>query len=453
MHFYGHFVRVYAYFANLAVQKTEMMSSDRQMKTGLKLRLVVLVFIQYAVWGAYLISIGRYLAQTGLGSQIKWFFAVNGIASLFMPALIGIVADRFIQAQKTLSICHFLAGGFMLAAGMYCLKAGKVEFGPLYAFYALSIVFFMPTVALTNSVSYSIIGQAGGDPVRDYPPIRLFGTVGFIASMLAVNFIPVNGVRMQDSCTQLILSGFLSLVLCLYSLTLPQCPTGGSKAERSIRDAFGLNAFGLFRQRHMAVFFMFCILMGTALQITNGYANTFLSSFSSNPAWADTFAVKNSNALLSLSQISETLCFLLVPFCMKRFGIKKVMLMSMTAWVLRFGLLGIGTPDMPGVLLFILSCILYGIAFDFYNIAGSLYVEQNVDKGIRAGAQGLFMMMSNGVGATLGMMGAGSVMDRFVFKAAVPDWSSAWFVFAGYMVVVTILFALIFKDKANTDNK
>ena len=186
--------------------------------------------------------------------------------------------------------------------------------------------------------------------------------------------------------------------------------------------------------------------MGTALQITNGYANTFLSSFAGNPAYADTFAVKNSNALLSLSQISETLCFLLVPFCMKRFGIKKVLLMSMTAWVLRFGLFGMGTPDMPGVLLFVLSCILYGIAFDFYNIAGSIYVEQNVDKSIRASAQGLFMMMSNGVGATVGLMCAGSGMDHYVFKAAAPDWSSAWFIFAGYMLVVTILFGIVFRE-------
>ena len=416
------------------------------LKTGLKLRLIVLVFLQYSVWGAYLISIGRYLAQAGLGSQIKWFFASNGIVSLFMPALVGVVADRYIQGQKTLSLCHLLAGAFMLSAGVYCLRSGQVEFGPLYSLYALSIVFFMPTVALTNSVSYSVISQAGGDPVKDYPPIRLFGTVGFICSMLTVNFVRVGGVQIQDSCVQLKMSGILSIVLCLYALTLPQCPTGGKRAERSMRDAFGLSAFSLFKVRHMAIFFMFCILMGTALQITNGYANTFLGSFASAPLLADTFAVKNSNALLSLSQLSETLCFLLVPFCMKRYGIKKVMLMSMVAWVLRFGLFGLGSPDMPGVLLFILSCILYGIAFDFYNIAGSLYVEQNVDKSIRASAQGLFMMMSNGVGATVGMIGAGAVMDHYVFKAAAPDWSPAWFVFAAYMAVVAVLFGLLFKE-------
>ena len=413
----------------------------------LKFRLITLVFLEYAVWGAYLISIGRYLAQAGLGSQIKWFFATNGIVSLFMPALVGIIADRYIQAQRLLAVCHLLAGALMLSAGIYCLGTDQVMFDSLYPLYALSILFFMPTVALTNSVSYSIITRAGGDPVKDYPPIRLFGTVGFICSMLAVNFIRIGGVQMQDSYTQLIMSGVISLILCIYSLTLPECPTGGKRAERSVAEAFGISAFRLFGQRHMAVFFVFCILMGSALQITNGYANTFLSSFSSNPAMADTFAVKNSNALLSLSQISETLCFLLVPFCMKRFGIKKVLLMSMIAWVLRFGLFGIGTPDMPGVLLFILSCILYGIAFDFFNIAGSLYVEQNVDKSIRASAQGLFMMMSNGVGATIGMMGAGAVMDRYVFMNSMPDWSSAWLVFAGYMVAVALLFAVFFKEK------
>ncbi len=420
-----------------------MPNNKSPLKTSLKLGLVILVFLQYAVWGAYLISIGRYLAIAGLGSQIKWFFAANGAVSLFMPALIGLVADRYIQGQRLLSLCHALAGIFMLSAGLYCLKSTQVEFGPLYTLYVLSIVFFMPTVALVNSVSYSIITRAGGDPVRDYPPIRLFGTVGFICSMLAVNWISINGVRMQESCTQLILSGALSIVLCLYALTLPECPVRGGK---SVSEAFGIKAFSLFKQGRMAVFLVFAILMGSALQITNGYANTFLGSFSNNPALADTFAVKNSNALLSLSQISETLCFLLVPFCMKRLGVKKVLLMSMTAWVLRFGLFGLGSPDMPGVLLFILSCILYGIAFDFYNIAGSLYVEQNADKSIRASAQGLFMMMSNGFGATIGMICAGSVMDHYVFKAAVPDWSSAWYVFAVYMLLVTILFAIVFKD-------
>ncbi len=413
-----------------------------------KVRLTVLVFLQYSIWGAYLISVGRYLASIGLGSQIKWFFATNGLVSLFMPALMGIVADRYMQAQRLLSLCHGLSGSFMLMSGLYCMFTPSVAFAPLYTLYCMAIVFFMPTVALTNSVAYSIIGRAGGDPVRDYPPIRMFGTVGFICSMLAVNFISVNGVRMQDSYTQLLLSGSLSIVLCIYALTLPECPSAHKNNIRGVSQALGLNSFRLFADPRLTVFLIFAILMGMALQITNGYANTFLNSFSQNPAYSETFAVRNSNALLSLSQVFETLCFLIVPFFMKRYGIKTVMLMSMLAWVLRFGLFAVGTPDMPGVLLFILSCMLYGVAFDFFNIAGSLYVEQCASKSMKASAQGFFMMMANGIGATVGMMGAGAVMDHYVFKAATPDWSSAWYVFAAYMLVVTVLFALLFKNRS-----
>lgn len=426
-------------------------NNAQSVSNSLKFRLVVLVFLQYAVWGAYLISIGRYLAQAGLGSQIKWFFALNGFISLFMPALMGIVSDRFIEAQRTLSVCHLLAGVFMAAAGIYCLQTAQLQFGKLFALYGSSILFFMPTIALTNSVSYSAIAREGADAVRIFPPIRVFGTVGFICSMLITNWVSTGGVRMQDSGAQFLFSGLLSIVMCLYALTMPNCPVTRGGNARTMADAFSVRAFSLFRKRNMALFFLFSVLMGSALQITNGYANTFLNSFSSEPSLANTFAVRNSNALLSLSQISETLCFLLIPFFMKRFGIKGVMLMSMVAWVLRFGLFGLGTPDMPGVLLFILSCILYGIAFDFFNIAGSLYVEQNAGKPLRASAQGLFMMMTNGIGATLGVLVAGAIMDKLVFKASQPDWSRAWFIFAGYVLVVTLLFAVFFKDTDNAD--
>lgn len=421
-------------------------NSVTSVSNSLKVRLIILVFLQYAVWGTYLISIGRYLALAGLGSQIKWFFALNGLVSLFMPALMGIASDRFIEAQRTLSVCHMLAGVFMAAAGLYCLHTTQPQFVKLFALYGSSILFFMPTVALTNSVSYSAIAGEGADPVKVFPPIRVFGTVGFICTMLLTNWIRIDGVSMQDSGGQLLFSGILSIVMCFYALTMPNCPVTRGGNARTMADAFSVKAFSLFRKKQMAVFFVFSILMGSALQITNGYANTFLNSFSSNPALAETFAVRNSNALLSLSQISETLCFLLIPFFMKRLGIKGVMLMSMVAWVLRFGLFGLGSPDMPGVLLFILSCILYGIAFDFFNIAGSLYVEQNAGKPLRSSAQGLFMMMTNGIGATLGVLVAGAIMDKLVFKAADPNWSKAWFIFAGYVLVVTLLFAVLFKE-------
>ncbi len=414
--------------------------------SSISLRLILLNFLEFAVWGAYLTSLGRYLGGIGMGSQIKWFFAMQGIVSIFMPALMGILADRRIQAQKVLSLCHALAGIFMIAAGLYCRQAGAaVEFAPLFVLYSISVAFFMPTIALVNSVAYNALEKAGKDPVNDFPPIRVFGTVGFIISMLATNFVSFDGVHMQDSYTQLISSGILSIILCGYALTMPECPTKKGQSQ-SFADSLGLKAFTLFKDRQFAVFFIFSMLLGASLQITNGYANTFLGSFASVPEYADTFAVKNSNALISLSQLSETLCILLIPFFMKRFGIKKVMLIAMFAWVFRFGFFGLGTPSMPGVILFILSCVVYGVAFDFFNISGSLYVNENAPKDIRSSAQGLFMLMTNGLGATIGTLAAGAVVDACVYNTATPSWSKAWYIFATYAFIVGILFCIFFKD-------
>ncbi len=412
-------------------------------------RLILMNFLEFAVWGAYLTSLGRYLGNIGLSNEIKWFFAMQGIVSIFMPARMGIVADRYMQAQKVLSLCHGLAGVFMAGAGFYCMSAGdSVQFAPLFALYSLSVAFFMPTIALTNSVAYSALEGAGKDPVKAFPPIRVFGTIGFICSMLLTNWLKIDGVAMQDSYTQLIQSGAMSIVLCLYALTMPSCPVKPATESKSIVDSLGLKAFTLFRDRQFAIFFIFSMMLGASLQITNGYANTFLGSFGSDPALADTFAVKNSNALLAISQASETLCILLIPIFMKRFGIKKVMLIAMFAWVLRFGFFGLGQPDMPGVLLFILSCIVYGVAFDFFNISGSLYVNENTSTDIRSSAQGLFMLMTNGLGASIGTLAAGAVVESVVFNAAEPSWSTAWYIFAAYALVVAILFMILFKEPA-----
>jgi len=426
-------------------------------------KLILMLFLEFAVWGAYLTSLGRYLGNIGLGSQIKWFFAMQGIVSIFMPTLMGIVADKKMEAQKVLSLCHGLAGIFMAGAGFYCMSAGEaVQFAPLFILYSLSVAFFMPTIALVNSVSYNAMAKEGMDPVKEFPPIRVFGTVGFICSMLLTNFLPIGSAwlinqesgawelvsnpQMQTSYTQLISSGILSIVLACYALTMPACPVDKTKKSESLADAFGLKAFSLFKDPQFAIFFIFSMLLGASLQITNGYANTFLGSFASDPALANTFAVKNSNALIAISQASETLCILLIPFFMKKFGIKKVMLISMFAWVLRFAFFGMGNPAMPGVLLFVLSCIVYGMAFDFFNISGSLYVEQNAAEDIRSSAQGLFMMMTNGFGATIGTLAAGAVVDACVYKAANPSWPKAWYIFAAYAFVVGILFMILFKD-------
>lgn len=413
---------------------------------GISIRLIIMNFLQYAIWGAYLTSMGSHLVNIGLGAKIGIFYAMQGIVSIFMPAIIGIIADKYIQAQKVLGLCHGIAGLAMIAAGYYGLVAGdSVNFATLFSLYSISVAFYMPTIALSNSVAYSGLEKFGMDTVKDFPPIRVFGTVGFICSMLFVNFMSIDGVQFQLSYNQFFTSGVIGLVLAAYAFTLPACPVAKGGESKSVAEAFGLKAFALFKKKDMAIFFIFSMLLGVSLQITNGFANPFITHFKEIPEYANAWGAQNANALISLSQLSETLCILLIPFAMKFFGIKKVMLIAMFAWVFRFGLFGAGNPG-SGVWMFVLSCLVYGVAFDFFNISGSLYVNMKTDEKIRSSAQGLFMLMTNGIGATIGTLGAQEIVNKFVYNAAEPSWSTAWYIFAAYALVVGVLFMILFKD-------
>ena len=423
-----------------------MNASTYHMKT----RLIGMSALQFGVWGAYLISMGTYLFNAGMGDKIGYFYAMQGVVALFMPAFMGIVADRWIPAQKLLAGCHLLSALFKAAMGYVAISAtGAIadEYPTMILLYALSVAFFMPTLALSNSVSYTALESVKLDPVKSFPPIRVFGTVGFICTMILTDVL-----GFQASPNQFFLSAALGLVASGYALTLPACPVNNQHQGKSLSEVLGLNAFSLFKQRKMALFFIFSVLLGVALQITNGFANPYLNSFASIPEYADTFGVKHANVLISLSQLSETFCLLLIPFALKRFGIKYVMLIAMLCWVLRFALFGLGNPG-NGVWMFVLSMIVYGIAFDFFNISGSLFVNQETDMSLRSSAQGLFMMMTNGFGATIGTVMAQQVVNHYVdFTSDVPQvdgWSQAWMVFAGYMLVVAILFAILFKYKHN----
>lgn len=414
-----------------------------------KVKLTVLNFMEFAVWGAYLTSMGTYLARVGMAGQIGWFYSVQGFVSLFMPALMGIVADRWMEAQRLLSLSHLLAGIFMLAASVYGYQAGDaVQFAPLFTLYTLSVAFFMPTIALSNSVAYSALDQAGLDTVKAFPPIRVFGTVGFIISMWIVD---LGG--MQSTPLQFGWSGLLSIVMAAYAITMPHCPVS-TGSRKSLSDALGLKAFALFRNYRMALFFIFSMFLGVCLQITNGFANPFITSFQNIDAFKDTFGVQHANILISLSQMSETLCILLIPFFLKRFGIKRVMLLAMLAWVLRYLFFAVGDPG-SGVVWFVLSMIVYGVAFDFFNISGSLFVDKETSLDIRNSAQGLFMMMTNGLGASIGTLSAQMVIDRYVNSLGANadpmtvwhGWNTCWYIFAGYALVVAVAFAIMFRYK------
>lgn len=408
---------------------------------NLKVRLAVMNFLQFAVWGTYLTCMGIYFSKVGLGSHIGAFYAMQGFVSIFMPPVMGFIADRWIPAQRLYGYCHLLAGMFMLLLGWYGLLYGEqVEFPILFGCYTLSIAFYMPTLALSYSSAYSALAKAGMDTVGNFPTIRMFGTIGFIVTMWVVDILDY-----EQNQNQFLLSGLLSIILFAYSFLLPDCPVNKSN-RKSISNIFGLQAFSLFKNHMMAIFFVFSVFLGVCMQITNGFATPFINHFQSIPEYADSFGVKYPVVLYSISQISETCCILLIPFFMRRYGIKNVMLIAMLAWVLRFALLGVGNPG-SGIWLFVLSMLIYGVAFDFFNISGSLFVNNSAPAHLRSSAQGLFMLMTNGLGATFGSLAAQGLVNSYTSADGYIEWPTCWYLFTTYALVLAIVFALIFRPK------
>ncbi len=404
---------------------------------NLKLRLIVMNILQYYVWGAWLISIGVYWFENRhwSGGSFGIIFSTMGIASLFMPSITGIIADKWINAEKLYGVLQILGAGMLFALP-------QVN-DPTTFFWVMlvNMCLYMPTISLSITVAYAALKNDGKDVVRDYPPIRVWGTIGFIAAMWTINLL-----HLGASADQFYVASAASLLLGLYAFTLPPCPPKLNQDRvRTVSDSLGLTAFKLFKDPQMAIFFIFAMLLGAALQLTNAYGDAFLHSFDSMPQYAHLTAVKYPEIILSISQVSETLFILAIPFFLKRFGIKGVMVMSMFAWVLRFGLFGFGNPG-SGLWMIILSCIVYGMAFDFFNISGSLYVESQAPPKIRASAQGLFMLMTNGIGAVLGSTISGFVIEQFFTRAdGSKQWHDIWLSFAAYALVVAVLFIALFR--------
>jgi NHS family xanthosine MFS transporter len=406
---------------------------------NLKLRLVLMNFLQFFIWGAWLLTIGAYWFQNRhwSGTSFGAIFSTMGFSALFMPALMGVVADKWINAEKLYALLHI--GGAVMLAVIPTVDDPHTMFLVMFA----TMVCYMPTISLAIAVAYNALKERGMDVVRDYPPIRVWGTVGFIAALWTTSLL-----KLETSAGQFYIASAASLVLGLYAFTLPPAPPRMKASEsRSLVDVLGLSSFRLFRDRNMAVFFVFAMLLGAALQLTNAYGDTFLHDFANVDAYKDTLAVRYPAIIMSISQISETLFILTIPFFLKRFGIKTVMTISMLAWFLRFGLFAYGDPG-PGLWMIVLSCIVYGMAFDFFNISGSLFVEQQSDPRIRASAQGLFMLMTNGIGAVLGSLVAGFVIDHW-FTAAdgAKDWHGIWVTFALYSLAMAVLFVPLFRHR------
>lgn len=395
-------------------------------------------FLQFFIWGAWLITVGNYWFgnKQWSGEQFGAIFSTLGLSSIIMPAITGIIADKWMNAEKLYGILHILSG-------IALLYIPQVE-DPTTFYYVIfaAMICYMPTISLSNSVAYHILKSNHLDVVKVFPPIRVWGTIGFIVAMWITNL-----TGNKASFNMFYIAAFSAFVLGIYSFTLPKCAPQKLISENATWvEKFGLNAFKLFGTYKMALFFIFSMFLGGALQLTNMYGDVYLSEFAKVPEYADSFVVKYSTIILSISQISETLFILAIPFFLKRFGIKQVMLISMLAWVLRFGLFAYGNP-MDGLWMIIVSCIVYGMAFDFFNISGSLFVETTTDATIRASAQGLFMMMSNGFGAFFGGIISGIIIDKYFTHDGVRDWQNIWLSFAGYALALAILFAILFKHK------
>jgi NHS family xanthosine MFS transporter len=410
-------------------------------------------FLQFFIWGSWLITIGAYWFQTlpkrfplfdetthssiWTGSAFGTLFSTMGIASLFMPALLGIIADKWVNAEKLYGLCHIF--GAIVLFSLPMVNDPTVMFWVML----LNMMFYMPTLALAITISYSALKRNGKDVVRDYPPIRVWGTVGFIVALWVVSLL-----HLETSADQFYVAGSAAFVLGLYAFTLPKCPPQLiQRKKQSVIDALGLNSFTLFKNRKMAIFFLFAMLLGAALQLTNAYGDTFLHDFANINKYKESVAVKYPAIIMSISQISETLFILAIPFFLRRFGIKQVMLLSMIAWVFRFGLFAYGNPG-DGLWMIILSCVVYGMAFDFFNISGSLFVESQSDHAIRASAQGLFMVMTNGIGAVLGSTISGIIIQKyFTYADSSKNWHAIWITFSLYALIVAVLFAILFKHR------
>ena len=432
---------------------------------AIKSRLIFMNFLQFAVWGSYLTCVGQFLGKVGLGDYISWFYIAQGVVSIFMPAIMGIIADKYVQPQRLLGASHLVAAALMLVAAYFGYEATQLaaanaavdgyvgNIWPIFIPYVLSVAFYMPTIALSNTVAFGTLTRTGLDFVKAFPPIRTLGTVGFIASMWLVNSVSFGlEATAQQTYMQLVVCGIMGLVLGFYCFTLPQCPLSQSTEKKSLAQRLGLDAFVLFKSKTMAMFFIFSMLLGVSLQITNGFATPYIESFS---ATSESWFASNPTMLVSLSQISEALCILLTSFFLIRFGIKKVMLIAMFAWVLRFGLFGVGSTETTlGIMALILSCVVYGVAFDFFNVSGAMFVQQEAPKSLQGSAQGLFMLMTNGIGASVGTWIAGKVVNHFctwegghLVSRAEYGWESTWFIFAGYALVVAITFMILFRYK------
>lgn len=399
-------------------------------------KLSVMMFVEWFIWGAWFVPLWQYLNKLGFSpSEIAWSYSSTAIAAILSPVLVGVIADRYFAAQKVLGWLHIVGGGLML------LLARQIQFStffPLLVVYALT---YMPTVALTNSIAFANIR----DTEKDFPRIRVLGTLGWIASGLVVGFMlpPLLGMEnVSDTNLPLIVTAIASVLLGLYSFMLPNTPPKvGQRTD--IKDLLGLNALGLLRDRSFAIFalcsFLFCMPLAFYYQFANGYLTQV--------------GLQNATGWMTLGQVSEIFAMLALPFLLKRYGIKKVLLLGFVTAGIRYVLFIYGgTADMLMYSMLFIGILLHGVSYDFYFVTGYIYVDKKAPAHMRTAAQGLITLICQGFGSFIGNWLGGRAMTAFQLPEAhngmTFDWFTVWGVGAAMVFAVMLLFVLFFREKS-----
>jgi nucleoside transporter len=394
--------------------------------TAIRARLSLMMFVQYFIYGAWLVTLGTFLGKSlgATGTQVGLAYMMPAIAAMVSPFIVGMIADRFFATERVLAALH-LTGGILLY-----LATTQTSFTGFAWFFLAYTLCYMPTLALTNSISFDNMQ----DPGREFPRIRVLGTIGFIAVGLIIGSLGADATALP-----LRIGAAASVAMAIYCLTLPHTPPHNAGKPFSARDVLGLDALALLKDRSFAVFVLGSFLLCIPLQFYYAFTNPFLNEI----------GVSGAAGKMTFGQMSEIFFMLLMPWFIVRLGIKRMLLVGMAAWTTRYLLFAYGNAG-PGMWMLYLGILLHGVCYDFFFVTGQIYVDQQADIRIRAAAQGFIALVTLGAGQAIGSWLSGLVVDAHasgVAPAVTHDWRAIWVVPAAGAFVVLLLFAALFKPK------
>ena len=396
----------------------------------IRLRLSTMMFLEFFVWGAWFVTLGTYLAADlgASGSQIALAFLTQSLGAILAPFIVGLIADRWFAAQRILGVLHLFSAVMLFLAGR------QGEFGAFFVFALLAMISFMPTLALANSISFRRLTS----PERQFPAIRVFGTIGWIVAGLLIGWLGWEaGGALENT---FVMAAIGSALLGVYAFTLPHTPPETTGDRVTVRDVLGLDALALLKSRSYLVFFLASILICIPLAFYYNFTNLYLNEI----------GVQSAAAVQSLGQVSEALFLLVMPLMLRKLGVKWTLLIGMLAWALRYALFAFG--DAGSLLwLVIIGLVLHGVCYDFFFVAGQIYTDRFAPKHVRSAAQGLISLATYGVGLLIGSLISGPIVDAFLAADGTHDWRAVWLIPAALAVGVALFFAALFRERETAE--